>query len=167
MRITVKPLLLQPPRRLLALVLIAAASPSAAQVTNRLLSPFNVSANDLAGTTEPFLVFNTQAPSVRYQQVYQNSDFLRVVSDPFQITELIFSTGAGAINVNVPNVQIDLSTTQKQPDGLSTTFSQNVGSDDSVVLSGSLRLFSRGLTDYGVHVPLEHPFTYDPNAGNL
>src|SRR5437867_2197678 len=105
--------LLPRPARLLGLAVMVTVGCANAQTTNHLLSPFNVNLNDMAGTVEPFLVFNTQVPSVRYQQVYQNSDFLRVVPGPVQITELIFSTGAGAINVNVPNVQIDLSTTQK------------------------------------------------------
>src|SRR5436309_9739100 len=71
--INMKAFLLQTPR-LLALTIIIGVSSADAQVTNRLLSPFSVNVNDIAGTQEPFIVFNTQAPSVRYQQVYQNSD---------------------------------------------------------------------------------------------
>ena len=100
-----KAFLLQTPR-LLALTIIIGVSSADAQVTNRLLSPFSVNVNDIAGTQEPFIVFNTQAPSVRYQQVYQNSDFLRVVPGPVQITELIFTTGAGAIDVSIPNFRL-------------------------------------------------------------
>src|SRR5436190_7534858 len=123
-------------------LMLLLGSSAAAQMTNHVFSPDSYQPSDLVGTDEPFLVFNTRSPSVRYQQVYQNSDFLQRVPGPVQITELRFDTGAGAIDVSLPNVQIDLSTTQKQADGLSTGFSQNLGADDSVVFAGSLHLLT-------------------------
>jgi hypothetical protein len=144
---------------------IAAAS-GKAQITNFIASPFHLDVSDVGGTQEPFVVYNNQAPSVRYQQVYQNADFLPFVSGPVQITELTFSSGGGTFNANLANVQIDLSTTAKQPDGLSTTFSQNVGGDDLTVFSGPMHLVGT-MDTYGVHIPLQRSFPYNPAVGNL
>src|SRR5437016_1472454 len=101
-----------------------------AQIINHIFSPDDWQPSDLSATELPFLELNNQEASLRYQQVYQNTDFLPFAPGPVRINELIFSTGAGANNVTLPSVQIDLSTTSKQPDGLSTTFSQNVSVDD-------------------------------------
>ena len=146
------------------LFLSIAASTVCAQTTNYVASPFD--SQNHYGTQDPFLFFTTDAPSARYQQVYANTDFSRV-QGPLLISEISFSSGALALDITVPNVQMSLSTTPKVPDGLSTTFSENIGADNTLVFSGPLRLFSRGFSTYGVNIPLEHPFLYDPDLGNL
>ncbi len=65
------------------------------------------------------------------------------------------------------NIQIRLSTTTRGPDGLSSTFADNVGANEVVVYSGSLRFFDTKLETYGIHIALQNPFTYDYHAGNL
>jgi hypothetical protein len=134
------------------------------QSTNFIASPFN--SQNTYVQNNPFLTFNTQAASERYQQVYASSDFSRAPG-PNLITEISFSTGAAFLDVTLQNVEITFSTTQKQPDGLSSTFAQNVGSDATSVFSGPLHLFSRGLDTYGLRIPLQQPFLYDSALGNL
>ena len=67
-------------------------------------------------------------------------------------------------------MQINLSTTARMPDGLSTTFVENVGSDDKRVYGPGL-LFIEGVADSPPGFPdviqLEEPFLYDPAQGNL
>src|SRR5262249_55470181 len=67
----------------------------------------------------------------------------------------------------LPSVQVDLSTTAKGGDGLSTVFSENVGTDDAIVFPrGPLPL--RGTYEAtDTIIPLSTPFFYDPRAGNL
>src|SRR5205823_2672738 len=56
-------------------------------------------------------------------------------------------------------------TTSKVPDGLSTTFADNVGANETVVYSGALNFF---LTAPGAYIiPLQTPFLFDPTTGNL
>src|SRR5258708_17748255 len=117
----------------LVCVVIMLAARGSAQTTFGIVSPLNP--QNLSGYEGPFLWDNTQAPSVRYQQVYRNSDFPRMGGTPVLINEISFDTSVAAINVSLANVQVELSTTSAQPDGLSATFSQNVGRDDSIVFS--------------------------------
>ncbi len=86
---------------------------------------------------------------------------------PVLINEISFDTSAAAINVSLANVQVELSTTSAQPDGLSATFSQNVGHDDAVVFSGPLHLQTSGFGPFQAHIFLQQPFYYDPRMGNL
>ena len=64
-------------------------------------------------------------------------------------------------------MQISLSTTTRSPDNLSTTFADNVGRDNTTVLSGPLTLFSPSGTDWDIRILFNQPFFFDPNAGNL
>ena len=130
-------------------------------------SPNTVNPN--GSDTGPFLLTQSDAASTRYQQVYAASSFLSVSSLPLSITELSFAQLPGGVplDFNLPSIEIRLSTTQKAPDGLSSFFAQNVGADDSVVLSGSLHFYQSTVERYGVHVLLQQPFIYDPQTGNL
>lgn len=124
--------------------------------------------------------FNLGSSSIRYQQVYAASEF--PYNQPIKITHVWFRPDAAfkgfpglgsAFSSTLLDVQINLSTTTKAPDALSTTFSANVGSDDTVVFSGALSLSSAftgpdlGPKDFDIEIALTTPFTYDPAAGNL
>jgi hypothetical protein len=114
----------------------------------------------------PFLIDYSAASSARWQQVYGASDFGRVGS-PMFITEIRFDEspgGPGFVDTSLPNLRIDLSTTAKVPDGLSSTFAENIGANDTVVFSGPFDFSDNG---FGVHIPLQTPFLYDPAQGNL
>src|SRR5258705_4298950 len=55
----------------------------------------------------------------------------------FPYTTLFRST------TTVANIQFNLSTTPRNPDGLSGTYAANVGADDTVVFSGPLSISSQ------------------------
>jgi hypothetical protein len=154
-------------------ILLTAAASCLGQSSNiTQLSPFGVSGN--LSSTLPFLSPNTSAPSIRYQQVYASSDFIPLCGpvscmtgvSPFLISDITFREAFGStagIDVNLANVQIDLSTSSKSPDGLTSNFAANIGTDDSVVFSGPLHFYE---TD-GLKITLQKPFLYDPRRGNL
>ena len=120
--------------------------------------------------------FNTGTlPSERYQQVYAASNFGSF--DVLLITALAFRpehANEAPFMVTLPDIQINLSTTTRQPDDLSPLFSSNLGADDTVVFArGSLSLSSadigpaQGPKDFDVLINLQNPFIYDPAKGNL
>jgi hypothetical protein len=96
------------------------------------------------GTTEttsifPFLIkqanvpLTTNLPSIRYQQVYNATLFTNLDSSLIYLTTLTFLLESDVNRGSfwtVTNMQINLSTTLKSADTLSSVFSENVGSDD-------------------------------------
>jgi len=125
------------------------------------------------GNSRNFFPFGGSG-SQRYQQVFAASDFAPF-SVPHFITQMAFRPDVtdSAFSVSISNIQINLSTTSAGPDGLSTTFSDNLGSDDTVVFSGMLALSSEftgpasGPKDFDITLNLVTPFLYDRSAGNL
>lgn len=112
-------------------------------------------------------------PTQRYQQVYAASQF---GVSPVVITQIAFRPDAVFANpfaYTIANIQINLSTTAAAPDGLSTTFANNVGPNDTVVYSGALALSTADVPGAGntrafdIVINLQTPFAYDPAAGNL
>lgn len=151
---------------LLIAILAGSLTPSLFGQTSLVLSPLAVGGGNFPG---PFFVYNDQAPSVRFQQVYGQSDFSRFAQQ-FLITDVMFKRGSqssGLSEINLPHINIDLSTTTKAPDGLSTTFAENVGSDPLTVFSGSLDFFDTGSSTFGYHIVLQRRFLYDTAKGNL
>jgi hypothetical protein len=109
----------------------------------------------------------------RNQQVYGSIEFPQ---QAMVIEELRFRPDArlgSAFGTTVSNIQINLSTTQRNPGSLSSTFSQNVGADDTIVFQGSLTVSSQfvgptnGPKFFDIIVPLSQPYVYDPAGGNL
>jgi len=121
------------------------------------------------GGASPFLLSSDLAPSERWQQVYSANDFDGISMLPALITELSFAARPASrpIDVNLQNIQINLSTTPRDPDRLSNTFADNIGVDDTIVFSGVLHFVDTGLEQFGIHVQLQQPFVYDHQAGNL
>ena len=115
-------------------------------------------------------------PSQRYQQVFNASEF-SALSGSTEITQILFRPDnffATPFDFTIPDIQINLSTTGNSADGLSTTFADNIGADDTVVVSrGSLALSSSntgpdgGPKDFDIVINLANSFFYDPSAGNL
>jgi hypothetical protein len=113
-------------------------------------------------------------PNLRLQEVYGSVHF--PTEGALLITELRFRPDfqqGGAFSATIANIQINLSTTVREPDALSTTFAENVGDDDTVVFSGSLTVSSQfigpatGPKEFDIMIPLSTPFLYDPGQGNL
>ena len=111
-------------------------------------------------------------PGVRYQQVYLHTEFASV-SGPHKITQITFrpkfNVSGPFSSMDIANIQINLSTTDKSPDTLSTTFLDNVGIDDLEVFKGALSLSSLATgtapKDFDIVIDLAVPFTYDQSAG--
>jgi len=113
--------------------------------------------------------------SQRMQQVYAASDFAGTGAKIW-ITEIAFRPDAysgSAFAVELPQVQVNLSTTLVAPDGLSPVFAVNLGTDDTVVFNGPLALSSQftgpadGPKDFDIRIKLPAPFPYEPDKGNL
>jgi len=99
-----------------------------------------------------------------YQQVYTSSQF----SVPITITNLeFFNTqyNSGATAMPTGNWAISLSTTSADWNTLSSTFSSNIGANNTLVYDGSLsQSWAFGDT---LDIPLTTSFYYDPSQGNL
>jgi len=99
-----------------------------------------------------------------YQQVYTSSQF----SGPVTITELYFYNTVynnSATAMNSGTWTISLSTTSANWNSLSSTFSANIGADNTQVFSGNLaQSWAFGDT---LAIVLTTPFTYNPSLGNL
>ncbi len=120
----------------------------------------------------PFTPLNTA--SARYQQIFASSEFSSI-SGPVLITSMTLrpDSSSPAFTAAIGNIQINLSTTSRSVDSLSTTFATNVGVDDTVVTSGPLTLTTlstgpaNGPKAFDVTIPFVNPFLYNPSAGNL
>ena len=118
-----------------------------------------------------------QPYTMRYQQVYSASEFDYLTnSSGGWLFDVVFrgdATNGTQLGLKMPTVQVNLSTTQRGPDGLSPTFSDNVGSDDTVVLSGQLNTGLVGGHRQGPEVWdflvgfSKKLFFYNPTEGNL
>ena len=136
---------------------------------------FDVIPNTLAaaeGNEKSEFLTGNGAPAVHYQQVFAASQF----SGPGVITEIAFRPDAvigQAFSTTLPNTRISLSTTSTMSDGLSATFANNIGPDETVVYSGNLALSSSdtagpgGTRAFDLLVSLTTPFAYNPSLGNL
>lgn len=99
-----------------------------------------------------------------YQQVYHRSLFF---PGPITITDLEFyNTQVNwSTEINSGTWTISLSTTLADCNTLSTTFGDNLGSDNTLVFTGDLgQPWAFGDT---LQILLSTPFTYDPLYGNL
>ncbi|HMJ66837.1 MAG TPA: immunoglobulin domain-containing protein, partial [Candidatus Binatia bacterium] len=109
---------------------------------------------------------------IRSQGIYASSQFPagRLIIRELRMRPARFGN---AFTSTFPNVQLNLSTTQAQPDQLSSTFASNVGSNDTVVFQGPITLSSRftgpatGPKDFDIIIPFSRSFVYDSSAGNL
>jgi hypothetical protein len=156
-----------------ALLLLGAVNPAHAITPTVVVPNGNAMVEGNSNNGYPFDLGGTGLSSQRYQQVYAASQF----SGGGMITEIAFRPDAisgGAFMSTLPDMQIDLSTTSAPDDGLSTTFANNVGADDTVVFGrGPLMLSSsftgppNGPKDFDIIITLTHPFFYNPANGNL
>jgi phosphatidylinositol-3-phosphatase len=117
-----------------------------------------------------FPLFSSQP--IRYQQVFDASQFSRLNPGGGLINRIAFrGHGPGTpFTGTVAQLQVNLSTTSKTPDGLSSTFAENVGSDDTQVFSGPFQTavtFTGDPTNFEVVINFTTPFYYDPTKGNL
>jgi hypothetical protein len=133
-----------------------------------ILSPNTDSGNSL--NTGPFLLPESSF-SMRYQQVFAASDFLPLRnSGGGFITQIAFrldSSSPGFIGTIIPDIQVNISSTLKAPDGLSGVFSENVGANDTVVFQrGSLAVAGIQSGTIGYFINFQTPFFYDAAPGH-
>ncbi len=130
--------------------------------------------NDLStaqgDTGNLFPLFSSQP--IRYQQVFAASQFARFNHGGGLINRIAFRGHGPGIPFSgvIPQLQVNLSTTSKMPDALSSTFAQNVGTDDTQVFSGPVPTnvtFSGDPTNFEIVINFLAPFYYDPAKGNL
>ncbi|WP_234043116.1 PEP-CTERM sorting domain-containing protein [Luteolibacter yonseiensis] len=156
-------------RSFLVSVAIAAASAAQAAV---LVVPGAYESTEGAGQNN-FPLSLTAGNTQRYQQVFGSGGFSSLTG-PFLITEIAFRPSAAqAAFTSTATIQLSLSTTSKAPDGLSTTFAENVGEDPEVVFSGDLAISSAaagppaGPKAFDIVITFQTPYLYDPAEGNL
>src|ERR1039458_5715746 len=137
-----------------------------------------VAPNNLANTyggsanVAPFDIGNFYISSMRYQQMYDATQFGGVATGGEYITRIAFRAASidNAFSDNtLQSIQFDLSTTANT--GLSSTFADNVGADDTMVFNGSWTFSSAGgaagPSVFDIVLNLTTPFFYNPANGNL
>ncbi len=117
-----------------------------------------------------FPLFSSQP--MRYQQVFDAAEFSGLNPSGGIINRIAFrGHGPGIPFIGtVPQLQVNLSTTSKAPDALSSTFANNVGNDDKQVFSGPYQTqvtYNGDPTNFEVVISFTSPFFYDPTKGNL
>lgn len=124
------------------------------------------------GDPHPFLNFiNTS----RYQGVFGASQFSAISQGGGNVTGIVLrvnSPNGFSGSTLITNLQINLSTTQKSPDGLSTVFSENTGVDEKLVFGPrQLGITSGGgngaPNSFEIPIFFNSTFYYNPSAGNL
>lgn len=107
--------------------------------------------------------------TTRYQEVFAAASFEAVAPEGILITGVGFYSRLPLTDVSF-SVTFDLSTTAQAPDGLSTSFHENVGADNTTVFE-SLNPVSLSTTDEEgrnlFQFALHQPFVYRPRSGNL
>ncbi|MEM7009725.1 MAG: hypothetical protein AAF462_11385, partial [Thermodesulfobacteriota bacterium] len=132
------------------------------------------SLTNVEGDTQSGLVFDCLTafrPSMRYQQVYLNS---QIVDRPAEIISINFRPTEDQPTLTpmvIPQLQIDMSITQTDPGDLALTFADNLGPVVTTVYDGPYTVAfpscGNGPCPFDVKVPLQTPFMYDPSQGNL
>ena len=116
----------------------------------------------------PFGLQTLGVDSVRYQQVYSADPFAIVSSSGLWILEIRFVDQVGFRFAEIPMFQINLSTTLRGLDELSSNFSENVGPDETVAFGPGSHFFVRSSQEtFGTSLPLNQPFFFNPSEGNL
>jgi len=133
--------------------------------------PNALAAND--GNT--FLTSPAGGPtSVREMTIYDAAQF-GALSGPSFLTQFAWrpDTIPGPSGPRSLTLRIYASTTTRSVAGLSTTFAENLGADNTLVFSGTLIWGTANLPGPGntrqfdIVFPFTRPFLYDPAAGNL
>ncbi|MCW7540912.1 PEP-CTERM sorting domain-containing protein [Aquabacterium sp. A7-Y] len=123
--------------------------------------------------TYPFDLGENEWSRMRYQQLYAAEAFRS--SSPLTITGLRFAVAEDGFgrpfDAVLDSLVISLSTSDKTPSSLSTSFAENLGPDAAVVFEGPIRLSSRGPGNappvFDVVIPFKRSFVYDAAAGDL
>ena len=125
---------------------------------------YSPTGGSLAYSRYPFFINENE--SMRYQQVYNSSDFDAIGGDGGNITQIAFLYGEFAMTARgLSSLEINLSTTSKSPDHLSPVFEENIGDDQTTVYGPGELLFVNAPGTDLIAITLEHPFYYNPFSG--
>jgi len=116
----------------------------------------------------------TGAALVRAMRIFDASQFA-ALSGPSFLTQFAWrpDTILGQSGPHSVNLRIYASTTTRSVAGLSMTFADNLGADNTLVFNGTLNWATGNLPGPGntrqfdIVFPCTTPFLYDPAAGNL
>lgn len=94
---------------------------------------------------------------------------------PIEITGMFFRAdpGFGPVNFDISSLNVYLSTSPNTPSTMSTTFANNIGPDNTLVLSGTNIVWSDagcsgpGVCPFDLGASLTTPFYYNPANGSL
>lgn len=146
------------------LLLVSFSLPARAQVTS-IYAPSEMLAIDNGNADiRPF-----EVGPARLQQVYDASTFSPLVPSGggyirviyFRLDPLLSGFLVASL---VESMQVNMSTTAREPDGLSAVFSENTGLDSRITVGPrSVVLFGGTF----VYMVLDDPFFYNPAQGNL
>ena len=161
--------------RLVPILAIAALATTALAQTNTIVVPSGYT--NTVGNTNNAFPWNRGASSMRFQQVYDTSNFtLQGVNYPIIIQGLRFRPYPGAVTTwaggSWPNIRVDMASCPVDYTAASTTFANNLGANAQTVLQGPV-VVSAGSTQgagvvvpWHVNVPFATPFLYDPSVGS-
>lgn len=159
-------------RIVLSCFLAALAAPLAAQLT--LVAPNGY--DTVVGNSNNIFPFSRGTSSMRYQQVYDSSNFtLAGVAGPVVITRMRFRPFPGVVTSwgggSWPNVRIDMASCPTDFTAASPTFASNLDIDLQTVVNGPVSPSAGSTLGNGVvvpwhlDIPLATPFAYDPTLG--
>ena len=146
-----------------------AAYPAAAGLLEEVVPNANAAVEGNVDNVFPFFF----PGGMRYQQVYDSSQFGSFGGKRL-ITHIVFrpdSTFGDAHSTDISDLEVSLSTVNIGPDGLSTTFANNLGPDNTLVHDGFITLSTSDLPGPGntrafdIVIALQTPFSYDPTTG--
>jgi len=151
------------------LLLVGIHSSQAAEI--KIVSPSSCRNREGEGAVE------NCCPAFRYQQVFPAEDFAALGNQPHWIVAFTWRPDQSVTNpltVQLPDVQVRLSTTQRGPDDLSLQFDDNLGSDVTQFYRGPFITVADAHSGPGprafYHVDYPAgitPYLYDPSKGNL
>jgi hypothetical protein len=107
---------------------------------------------------------------MRYQQVFTPVGIPHIDgADAFWISAMMIRPDEAAFTTLAADMdlQINLSTTSRGPDGLSTVFADNTGTDETVVFPRTWWRMVASPGTYSTITEFAQPFYYDTRAGNL
>jgi hypothetical protein len=132
-----------------------------------IVPPEAATGNDGNSSLAPF----STTMSGRFQQVYNASVFAAVVPpEGGIIREIRFRSDANGLpfDSQIGNLQINLSTTSRTVDSLSSVFGDNLGGNDQIVFGPApYRIRGGSGEGFSTFIALPNPFYYNPAAGNL
>lgn len=123
-----------------------------------------------SAASEPF-----NSISFRFQQVFDASQFAIPPGTSGRIDRISFRVdgdATGDVLLFFGGSSVQLSTTQRTPDGLSPVFAENRGSDGLTIWNGALSVSGdppSGMppAPFNPVIPSDSPFYYIPSQGNL